>query len=429
MRKYTRSTLKTMSIAALLCLAVGLPTLCAGADPGTLVGTTVDFDGKPVKKVSVLLTSTDDPEIAVEATSNKKGVFELAVDNPTLTYEIRFEKSGFVAMKSSVDFKPGQSVERTFTMLTQQDVDQGKGEIVRQRELASAMNPAIDLYNQGVTAFSNGDLDAARGFFESALELNSTMEPALAALSVIAMQQEDWTTAADAAARTLALNPGDTRALFAAYRSNTALGNAKLATEAAAALTAAGENSTAAARIFNEGADAYRAHDVDKAKLSFEEALALDPTMVDALGALAAISLSQGRLADADSKAAAMLALDPGNSRALKIRFEVALAEHSDRLAAAMAELAAVDATYVSTTVNERAFNLFEQNRYDDAKQLVELMLELDPDDARANYTLGLILVNAGDNADARAHLQKFIDGAPDDPDSDGARAMLEQLQ
>jgi Flp pilus assembly protein TadD len=52
-----------------------------------------------------------------------------------------------------------------------------------------------------------------------------------------------------------------------------------------------------------------------------------------------------------------------------------------------------------------------------------------DPDLAGAHDTLGLALVNQGDNAGALRHLQRFLDLEPDHSDSEAARQMVEYLK
>ncbi len=411
-------------IAILSIIVVSAPE----ASSAVLKGTVVDFSGTPIKKVSVVLTSEDDPSIRFTAKSDKNGRFEIAVEDASLSYKAQFQKSDYVGFEMVIEFSAGEDHERTVTMLTQQEIAEGKAEIVRRRENPGVFE-AMESYNKGAEAYTAGDFVTAREHFEAALGHNDSMIEALSALCLITMQQQEWTDAKGYSARALEIDPTNLAALVASYRANKTLGHAAEAAAAAEALKSTGNSADVAGQIFNEGVDLYQKRKVDQAVAHFEQAAELDPTLTNAHVALAGLYLGRGDFDMALTACDRALALDPDNKSALKYRFEAFLRSGSDQLPEAIEALAAVDYPYVSTAVNEHAYNLFENNQYDQSRQLVEQLLALDPEDARANYVMGLILVNAGDNEAARKHLQAFVDATPDDPDAAGARAMMEAIQ
>jgi tetratricopeptide (TPR) repeat protein len=419
------------SILNAVLVTVALLATCDQASaggPAVLRGKVVDFSGKAIKKVSVVLTSTQDSSVRLQATSDKNGLFEIAVEDASLSYQAHFEKGSYVSMSATIEFSAGEANKHTFTMLTQQEVDEGKAEILQERENPAEF-AAVNLYNDGVEAYAAGDIDTARQRFEASLEHNDSMLQALSALCLITMQQQEWNAAIEYTTRTLAIESTNLPALVASYRGNKHLGNDAEAAAAAEALKSTGNNDEVAGQIFNEGVDFYREKKVKQAIILFEQAVELDPTLADAHVALAGLYLNQGAFDKALAASDRALALVPDNRMALKIRFEACFRSDNDQLPEAIKALGAVDLPYVSKIVNERALNLFQRNLYDQSKQLVEQLLELDSKDARANYVMGLILVNAGDNNSARKHLQAFIDAAPDDPDAAGARTMMEAIQ
>ena len=425
MSRIFQSTLK----AALVLVALLATCVPASADgSAVLKGKVVDFSGTAIKKVSVVLTSADDSSIRLTAKSDKNGHFEIAVKDASLSYQAHLEKSGYAIFETAIEVSAGETKERTITMLTEQEIAEGKAEILRRRE-----NPekfaALDSYNDGFEAFNAGDIVTARRHFEAALEHDDSMIQALSALCVITVQQQEWNDAKEYATRALAVDPTNLAALFASYRANKTLGNDAEAAAAAGVLTSTGTNVEAASQIFNEGVGFYQKKKVEQAVSLFEQAAELDPTLTNAHVALAGLYLGKGEFDKAMAASDRALALDPGNNRALKYRFEACLRSNNDQLPEAIEALGAVDLPYVSRAVNERAFDLFERNQYDQSRQLVEQLLALDPKDARANYVMGLILVNAGDNVAARKHLQAFVDATPKDPDAAGARAMIEAIQ
>jgi Flp pilus assembly protein TadD len=71
----------------------------------------------------------------------------------------------------------------------------------------------------------------------------------------------------------------------------------------------------------------------------------------------------------------------------------------------------------------------FENNRFDTARTLLEVIVEVRPDLAEAHYLLGLCCNSLGDADCSRSAFQTFLDLAPDHADAATARAMLEYLK
>lgn len=415
--------------AVLLVVALLVCRVPASAgEPAIFRGRVVDFAGDAIKKVSVVLTSADDPSFRVEEKTDRNGFFSFEIENASLGYVATFQRAGFLGISAAITLSAGETIEHTFTMLTQREVDEGKEEILAERE-SQADFSAAKFFNEGVEALSSGDLSAARQGFEEALELDSAMVEALSALCLVTMRQGDWSAAAGYAKRTLAVDPADARALVASYRANKKIGDDEQASKAAEALRSAGYNDEVAGQIFNEGVDLFHGNNTAEAVAAFEEAAELDPTMKDAHVALAGLYLNQEAFDRAIAASDRALALDPNDEKALTYRFEACLLSGCDRLPEAIESLGAVEPDFVSETINELAFKLFKNNQLDESKELVEQLLALNADDARANYVMGLILVNAGDGDAARSHLKAFLEAAPDDPDADGARALLEAIE
>jgi cytochrome c-type biogenesis protein CcmH/NrfG len=56
-------------------------------------------------------------------------------------------------------------------------------------------------------------------------------------------------------------------------------------------------------------------------------------------------------------------------------------------------------------------------------------VLEIDPSHARSHYFLGLILMREGAKAEARSHLERFLELTPSDPDAATARDALKYVK
>ena len=58
-----------------------------------------------------------------------------------------------------------------------------------------------------------------------------------------------------------------------------------------------------------------------------------------------------------------------------------------------------------------------------------EQVAELDPEHASAHYYLGLCYTNTAETSQAKAHLHRFLELAPDDSNAAAAREMLKYLE
>lgn len=179
--------------------------------------------------------------------------------------------------------------------------------------------------------------------------------------------------------------------------------------------------------VFNEGNEAARAGDLATAEAKYREALELDPGLAPAHAALAVVHFNQKQFAEA--AAGAERALDLGLTAAAvhKIRYNAykGLGDE-ERAAAALADLeAAAPEQAIGGRFNEAVAH-FDAGRTAEARAALEQVLAADPEHARAHYYLGLCGVNTGDSELAREHLGRFLELAPDDPEAETARQMLE---
>ena len=185
---------------------------------------------------------------------------------------------------------------------------------------------------------------------------------------------------------------------------------------------------------YNEGVTALRGNDMTGAVAKFEQAAALNPKLPDVQAVLAELYMELKRPADALAAADRFLALKPDDPRGLKVRYD-ALKATGDKEKTKEALLAlgagAKDRETAVRFFNEGA----ERTRagdYDGAAVFFAKAVEIAPDDpqfAKAHYVVGITL--AKDNAkkeEAKAHLQKFLELAPNDPDAKTAKDMLDYL-
>ena len=117
---------------------------------------------------------------------------------------------------------------------------------------------------------------------------------------------------------------------------------------------------------------------------------------------------------------------EPDNTRALKIAFDGArLVGDNEAAEQALDRLVEIDPQWVTTTLFEHAVKLFNDNQPEEAALELKSVLKVDPAHARANFVLGMSLLNSGHTDEGRGYLEKFIELAPDDPNAEIARGIL----
>lgn len=187
---------------------------------------------------------------------------------------------------------------------------------------------------------------------------------------------------------------------------------------------------TPAVAAFNAGAELYNQGDTAGAQAKFEEALALDPLLLPAHLTLARLHLSQRNWAKAAAEADAVLAVNATDPRALRIRWEAARELGDDaKVEQMLAALRTADPKIAAQVIYIRANALFDRGQVDEARKVFEEVVTLDAENARGHYKLGICLISANDAAGARAHLEKFIALAPEDPEVATAKEMLSFLK
>jgi tetratricopeptide (TPR) repeat protein len=186
-----------------------------------------------------------------------------------------------------------------------------------------------------------------------------------------------------------------------------------------------GENKAILA--YNEGVAKLQANDKPGALAKFEEAAQLNPKLPDAQIVLAELYLDQQKNAEALAAAERYLALKPNAPRALSVQYDAytALGDAAKADAALEALLQADPGHDSAVRLLNKGVSLFNASKVDQAVQIFERVLQVDPTLAKTHYMLGLSYANSGDNAKAKEHLTKFLELAPDDENAATAKEML----
>ena len=197
--------------------------------------------------------------------------------------------------------------------------------------------------------------------------------------------------------------------------------------EAAAAAAAAQETAGAdpAVLAYNEGVDLVKAGKDAEATVKFEEAVAANPKLTVGHMALAKVNTKAKNWKRAVDAANVAVALS-GDDDAM---YEI-LAEGYEALGdkAKAAEFRKKAPANPGALFNEAA-RLINSQKDGEAIPLLEQAIAADETFAVAHYELGMCYARAGKNADAKTHLQRYLELEPNGKDAAVAKDMLNYIK
>ncbi len=400
-------------LALISCLA--LPALAAKKQ-SKVVGKIVDENGQPVSGVTIVVTSPGDPEARKELTSGAKGEFEVDFARTRDEYLWSFRKDGHEPLITAMKVVAGKKNEIDITLPS----DSSPGALKRK---------AFKLYNEGVAVFNEGDKQGAKDLFQEAVETDPTLAQARIALAEAAFQTDDPARALAAARAAGQLDPKNLEAKRLELQSAQKLGDWDAMEAAANSLLGTELASSVAVLLYNEGVAALNAEEKDRAIRHFEQSAVIDSELAAPHSALATMKFNRQDYAGALESLDRYLAMKPGDVESLRLRYLAAEALGDKTLAAeARSAYQAAAPERAAAESYEQAEALFKANQLDEARKMLERILVAAPDHIRANYTLGLCLLNSGDTAGAKRQLQKVIELDPESQQGRDAKEMLKYI-
>jgi Tfp pilus assembly protein PilF len=409
----------------LAALVLMLPVLASAAREGRLVGKVVGPDGKPIPGVRVVTTCAELPDFRAVATTNDKGLFTVDFSKLNVLYVYEFDKVGYATMKVEQRWTLQGTERHEFKMQPAAEVP-----VVEGLAPASLSQPAIAAYNDGVRAFKAKDYATAQAKFQEAAQHDPELRHAWVALAALHLEQKHYADAAAATERALALGSTDESLLKTRWDAYRQIGDAEKAAAARADIERFGRLTEEAKGVYNQGVALTKVGDDKEAFEKFQEALALDPNFELALVGVATTGLKLDRATEAYAAAETLLKVNPQNAEAHKIRYNAALKLREEaKLLEALRGLAPYDAAIARDGLYRLGTAAFDKDEAAKAKERFREVLALDPNHAKAHYSLGLLLMREGAKVDARRHLERFLQLAPDDPDAGTARDALNYLK
>ncbi|MCA1732757.1 MAG: hypothetical protein LC732_04055, partial [Acidobacteria bacterium] len=236
--------------------------------------------------------------------------------------------------------------------------------------------------------------------------------------------------AAAAADKAVALGSTEEPVLLARWQAYKNLKDEAKAAEALADLETIGRRTEEAKRLHNEAVALVKAGDNAGAFGKFQEALALDPNLQVSLIGLATAGAMIGKNAEAISAVETILKTDPDNEAAIRIRYNAALAlGDKQKLIDALMSIAPYEPTVGRDGLARLAFEAYDASDLPTARERFLDVIEVDPSYPQAFYYIGVIDAGRGANAEAKKHLDRFLQLAPNDPEANSAREMLRYLK
>ena len=250
------------------------------------------------------------------------------------------------------------------------------------------------------------------------------------ALSAVLVQAGKNQEAAEAAEKAMALGLKDEAVLLSRWQAYRNLKDDAKTAEALKDLESVGRRAEEAKRVHNEGVALVKAGDNAGAFAKFQEALAIDSNLQPSLLGLATAGLKIGRNTEAATAAETVLKTDPANEQAIRLRYNACLAlGDKDRLFESLVGLATVEPAVASKGLLQLAFEAYDASDTARAKERFNKVLQFEPNQPLVHYYLGLLYVNEGATPEARKHLERFIELAPNSQEAATVREMLKQLK
>ena len=294
----------------------------------------------------------------------------------------------------------------------------------------STSSPAIAAFNSGVAAFEAQDYKAAAAKFAEAVEHDPKLRQGWGALSVVLRERGQYQEAAEAAEKAMALGSNDVMVLRSRWEAYRNLGDDAKAAQAQEELERTGRLAEEAKKVYNEGVGLLKAGDEEGAYAMFQEAAELNPNLQEAQLAVATTALKVDHHAEAAAAAQAILEENPQHEGAIRIRYNAALGLGDEAMIIdSLLALADLEPEIARDGLWKLAMESYDAGDMPVAKERFGKVLEVDPNYPWANYLLGLVLMGEGDNEEAIAYLERFIQLAPDDSEAPSAKDLVEYLR
>jgi tetratricopeptide (TPR) repeat protein len=370
----------------------------------------VDTNGAEVGPVSLTFTSPEGE--VVEAATKKNGELKIRLKPAEGPWNVLLRMEGFPDQEREFRVSEGRDTSFTVRLLD---------------EAMTIKQEAVDNFNDGIRAIQANDAAGALLLFEKAVELDPTIAAAYRTIAAILHGMGKPAEALEPLDKYIELEELPPEFVGMAFDIFLAAGDPRVEDAKQKAIEA-GMGMEIAAGVFSQGVAAVRESDDELAVELFTEAASLNPKLYQAYRNIGTIHFNNQNWGPALEALDRTLELDPRNTEAMRMRFfSHALQGHLEDSIEAGKAWIEVNPT-AGNQVLHQANQFFENNEFGNAKLYYQSLVAWDDNQPKAHFQLGMLYIRSADSADARRHLEKLLDMAPDHEDAASAREALGQL-
>ena len=303
---------RSIRLAALL--AALLPAfLLHAASQARLMGTITDSAGQPVEGALIIVTTPSLTNFKLTLKSDKGGKYSTVLNDATLPYHIRIEKTGFATVEVDKKIPIGDTYVLDTKLASGSDAH-AKAAPAGARAPSGA-DQAILAFNGGVDALNSGDKAAAEKQFLDAVAKNADLSAAWQALTQIAFDKKDWDKTLEYGRKATDLDPSLT-SLYPMLSEAARQKGDKQAMAEWSAKNAEANPEAAANTLYQTGIEAYNKGKMKEAEASLSKAVEAKPDFANAHFWLGMAAFNQNKKAEARDHLNKYLELDPSGKEA-----------------------------------------------------------------------------------------------------------------
>jgi len=415
-------------LALAASVAHGAPSTCEAS------GTIVDHEGNAIVGAKIVFSPTGNPETSYDGTTNKKGRYYVpGMFNPSSEgmWNVELEAEGYLPISmeietrtvnrvliddSTLKLNPNAEIPKVmiramgtaridFIMSTAEDVAQATQAAAAAKAAAAAAEggaaaPARrDPYDSALAQVSEGDLAGSVEFFEEAIADEPEAADRQQSFAKVLYQLERYDEAEPHAVKALELDPNNLEMYMVLYSVHVGKGELESAEEV---LRQAEAIAPGDPRIMQQLAYVAReSGNTDAAIEAYEGLAEVDPQDTDTWLRLADLYAEAGAMEKSAAAYEKVVELDPEGAPQVFFNLGALLMNNADR----------------TDEDTGRAVSAFRQ------------ALKLDPSYLEAHKQLAFALLGTGDRAGAKTELEAYVTLAPNAPDSQQMKALIQSLQ
>jgi Tfp pilus assembly protein PilF len=275
-----------------LVVAIGLAAPAAAQSTGMVKGKVVDAKNEPVEGAKIVIEFAEGVNRKNETKTNKKGEF-IQIGLFPGNYKVTASKEGVGAQTFEARVRIGNAAEVNFQLSPQSGMSD------EDKKRSAALQGALQA---GEVAYKAGKSDEAIAKFNEAIAVLPTCHVCYYYIGSSQVQKQQLAEAEASFKKAIEIKADFAEAyngLAGVYNSQKKFDEAAAASTKAAELAGTGGGGGSASTIYNQGVVFWNAQKFAEAKVQFEKATQLDPTMADAWYQLGMANLNTGDMTGA----------------------------------------------------------------------------------------------------------------------------------